>query len=142
MLPDIGLHADTIKCVFPQESKPGLHCFWVSILNLDKPAEGDPLKILLALLVDEIASWDGPAFDDAWERDGTGDGEVEVIGSTDGEVGEELHIFDAVGSKLQITNWEAIFRLSPEGSHINGLHAAWQSGALTQSSQSLGPNRQ
>lgn len=99
-----------------EEGKPGLHGLRVSILNLNKSAKGNSLEVLLALLVHKVASGDGPAFDDARERHGPGDGEVEVVSGSDGEVREEFHVADAVGSQLEIANWETVLCLPPQGS--------------------------
>jgi hypothetical protein len=105
MFPNISLHTNTIESMLAQESQPSLHRLGISILNLDETAEGDTLEILLALLVHEVASRDGPAFDDTGQRHGSGNGEVEVIRGADGEVGEEFDVLDAVGSELEIADW-------------------------------------
>lgn len=102
--------------MLPEEGKPSLHGLGVSILNLDKAAEGDSFKVFLALFMHKVTAGDGPAFDDARERHWPGHGEVEVICGADGKISEELHIADAVGSQLKVANWEAIFCLPPQGS--------------------------
>lgn len=116
MFIDICLHTDPIEGMFPEESKPGLHGLRISILDLDQTTERDSFKILLALLVHKVASWDGPAFDETRQWHGTGNGQVEIISGTDGEVGKELDILDAVGSQLEITHGEAVLCLPPEWS--------------------------
>lgn len=125
MLPNVGLHTHSVKRVLPQESKPCLDSFRVSIFDLHQTAESNSLEVLLALLVYEIASRDGPAFGDTWKGHRTGDGEVKVVGGADREVGKEFHVLDAVRPQLEIADWKAIFRLPSEGSHINRLHASW-----------------
>lgn len=98
VFPDISLHANSVESVLAEEGQPRLYGLWVSILNLDQATESNSFEVLLALLVHEVASRDGPAFDDAREGHGTGDGEVKVVGGADGEVGEEFHVLNAVGS--------------------------------------------
>lgn len=124
MLPNIRLHTDSVKCVFPKESKPCLYRLRVAVLDLNQPTEGDPLKVFLALLVHKVASRDGPAFDDARKRHGTGNGKVKIIGGADGEVGEEFHILNAVRSQLKVAHGEAVLRLPPKRSRIDRLHAS------------------
>jgi len=96
MLPNICLHTDSVKRVFPKESEPCLYRLRVAILDLNQPTESDSLKVFLALLMHKVASRDGPAFDHARKRHGAGNGKVKIIGGADGEVGEELHISNAV----------------------------------------------
>lgn len=124
MLPDVRLHTDSIECVLAKKSKPCLYCLWVAILNLNESAQGDTLEILLALLVDKVASQEGPAFDDAREGNGARDGEVEVVGGTNGEIGKEFYIVDTVGTQLEVTDGEAVFRFPPKRSQVDGLHAS------------------
>jgi hypothetical protein len=76
--------------MFPKEGQPCLDRLWVTILDLDQTAKRNPLKVLLALLVYEVTASHGPAFGDTGEGHGAGDGEVEVVGGTNGKVGEEL----------------------------------------------------
>jgi hypothetical protein len=76
--------------VFAKEGQPCLDCLRVTILDLDQTTKRNPLKVLLALLVYEVTAGHGPAFGDPGEGHGAGDGEVEVVGGTDGKVGEEL----------------------------------------------------
>lgn len=134
MLPDVGLHADSIERVFPKEGQPGLNRLRVSILDLDQAAERDPLKVLLALLVYEVTASHGPAFGDTGKGHGARDGEAEVVGGTDGEVGEELQVLHAVRSQLEVANREAVFRLPPERAQIERLDATRKSGVFTESS--------
>lgn len=129
---NICLHTNSIKGVFPEKSEPSLHGLWAAILDLNQPAEGNSLEVFLALLVHEVASRNGPAFDEARQRHGTGDREVKVVGGTDGEVGEELDILDAVGSQLKIAYGEAVFGLPSEWAEINRLHASGQSSVFTE----------
>lgn len=96
MFPDICLHTDSIKGVLPEECKPCLHRLWVSILDLNQSTEGDSFEVFLALLVYEVASGYGPAFNDTGKRHRPGHGKVEVVSSADGKVREELHVTDAV----------------------------------------------
>lgn len=96
-----------------KKGQPCLDCLWVAVLDLDESAEGDPLKILLALLVNKVAPGDGPAFDNARERNGSGDGEVEIVRGANGKVGKELDVLNTVGSQLEVTHGEAVFRFPP-----------------------------
>jgi hypothetical protein len=98
VLPDVGLHTNSVEGVFPEESQPRLHGLRISIFDLNQSTESDSLEVLLALLVYEVTSRDGPTFDDARERNGSGDREVQIIRCADGEVGKKFHVFDAVGS--------------------------------------------
>lgn len=116
VLPDIRLHTNTVECVFAKESKPSLHGSGVSILDLNETAKSNSFKVLLALLVHEVASGDGPAFGDARERHRPRHREVEVVSGADGEVREEFHVADAVGSQLEVADWKTVFRLPPQGS--------------------------
>lgn len=114
VFPDICLHTDSIKCVLPEKCKPCLHRLWVSILDLNQSTEGDSFEVLLTLLVHEVASGYGPAFNDAGERHRPGHREVEVVSGTNGKVREELHVTDAVGSQLKVADWKAVFHLPPQ----------------------------
>ena len=96
MFPDICLHTHSVKRMLPEECKPCLHRLWASILDLNQSTEGDSFEVLLALLVHEVTSGYGPAFDDAGERHRPGHGKVEVVRGTDGKIREELHVTDAV----------------------------------------------
>lgn len=96
MLPNIGLHTDSVKGVFSKESEPCLYRLRVAILDLNQSAKGDSLEVLLALLVHEVASRDGPAFNDARKRHGTGNGKVQIIGGANGEVGEKFNVLNTV----------------------------------------------
>lgn len=93
----------------------------MAILYLYKSAEGDPFKILFAFCMDEITTGNCPPFDNPRKRDWPGGGEVEIIGCTEGKVGEELDVADAVRSELKVTHWEAVLRLSSQRLQINGL---------------------
>lgn len=120
--------------MFPKEGQPSLNRLRISILYLDKAAERNPLKVLLALLVDKVTASHGPAFGDTRKGYGAGHGEAEVVRSTEGEVGEELQILHTVGSQLEVANGEAVFRLPPERTQVERLDAARKSGVFTQSS--------
>jgi hypothetical protein len=120
--------------VFPKESQPCLDRLRVTILDLDQTTKRDPLKVLLALLVYEVTASHGPAFGDTGEGHGAGDGEVEVVGGTDGKVGEELQVLHAVGSQLKVAYREAVLRLPPEGTQVECLDASGKSGVFTESS--------
>jgi hypothetical protein len=87
---------------------------WVSILDLNQSAEGDSFEVLLALLVHEVASGYGPAFNNAGQRHRPRHRKVEVVSSTDGKVREEFYITDAVRSQLKVADWEAILCLPPQ----------------------------
>lgn len=113
MLPDICLHTNSVECMLAKKCQPCLDRLRVAVLDLDESAKGDPLKVLLALFMNEVASRDGPAFDDARERDGTRDGEIEIVCGTNGKVGKELDVLNTVGSQLEVTHGEAIFRFPP-----------------------------
>lgn len=119
--------------VFPKESKPCLDRLRVTILDLDQATERDPLKVLLALLVYEVTASHGPAFGDTGERHGAGDGEVQIVGGTDGKVGEELQVLHAVGSQLKVAYGEAVLRLPPQGTQVERLDASGKSGVFTES---------
>lgn len=134
VLPNIGLHSNSIERMFPKEGQPSLNRLRISILYLDKAAERNPLKVLLALLVDKVTASHGPAFGDTRKGYGAGHGEAEVVRSTEGEVGEELQILHTVGSQLEVANGEAVFRLPPERTQVERLDAARKSGVFTQSS--------
>lgn len=96
MFPDICLHTDSIKRVLPEECKPCLHRLWISILDLNQSTESDSFEVLLALLVHEVASGYGPAFNNAGERHRSGHRKIEVVSGTDGKVREELDVTNAV----------------------------------------------
>lgn len=113
MLPDICFHTDSVKCMLAKECKPCLHYLRMAVLDLDESAKGDPLKVLLALFVNEVASRDRPAFDDARKRDGSRDRKIEIVCGTNGEIGKELHVSDTVGSQLEVTHGKTIFRFPP-----------------------------
>lgn len=104
MLPDICLHADSIKCVLAKKCKPRLHRLRVAIFNLNEPAESNPFKIFLALFVNEVASRDRPAFDNAGEGDGAGNREIEIVGCTNGEIGKKLDVMNTVGPQLEVAH--------------------------------------
>lgn len=133
MFPNIRLHTDSVKGVFPKEGEPRLHRLRVPILDLDQSAKGDPLEVLLALLMHKVASGDGPAFNDARKRHGTGNGKVQIIGGANGEVGEEFHILNTVRSQLEIAHREAVLRLPPKWSRVDRLYASRKSSILTKS---------
>jgi hypothetical protein len=48
------------------ERQPHLHRIRMTILDLNQPAERLALEVLLALLEDEIRTWDCPSLGDAW----------------------------------------------------------------------------
>lgn len=120
--------------VFPKESQPCLDRLRVAILDLDQTAKRDPLKVLLALFVYEVTASHGPAFGDTGEGHGAGHGEVEVVGGTDGKVGEELQVLHAVGSQLKVAYGEAVLRLPPKGTQVERLDTSGESGVFTKSS--------
>lgn len=128
----ICLHTNSIEGVFPEKGEPSLHGLWAAILDLDQPAEGNSLEVFLALLVHEVASRNGPAFDKSRQRHGTGNREVKVVGGADGEVGEEFDVLDAVGSQLKVAYGETVFGLPPEWAKIDSLHASGQSSVFTE----------
>lgn len=132
MFPDIGLHTDTIEGVLAEEGKPDLHGLGVSILDLNETAQGDALEVLLALLMHEVASGDGPALSDARERHGSGHGEVEVVGGADGEVREEFHVADAVGSQLEVADGKTVLGLPPQGTEVYRLHTPGETVVLVE----------
>lgn len=109
MLPDICLHADSIEGVLPEKCEPGLHPLQMAVFDLNQTAKSYPLKILLALFVDEVTSDYGPAFNHARQRHRTGDGEVEIVGGAEGKVCEKIQILNAIRSQLKIADWETIF---------------------------------
>lgn len=96
VLPDICFHTHSVKCMLAKKRQPCLHCLWMAVLDLDESAKSDPLKILLALFVNEVASRDGPAFDDARKGNRSGDREIEVVSGTNGEIGKKLDVLNAV----------------------------------------------
>lgn len=109
-----------------QERQPCLHDIGVPVLNLDQPAHGNALEILLALLEDEVGSWYCPALGDAWERDGAASGKAHVVCCANGEIGEEKEVTDGIGAQLQIASWDSILRFVAQrskvyGTDINGL---------------------
>ena len=123
MFPDIGLHADAIKRMLPQEGQPSLYHIRMAILDLDESTKRYALKVLLALLVHEVASRERPPFNNARERDRPRDGKFQVIRSANGKVGEELHVSHTVRSQLQIAHGQTIFGLPPQGAHVYCLDA-------------------
>lgn len=123
-----------MESVFPKEGQPRLDRLRVTILDLDQTTKRDPLKVLLALLVYEVTARHGPAFGDTGERHGAGDGEVEIVGGTNGKVGEKLQVLYAVGSQLEVAYGEAVLRLPPEGTQVERLNASGKSGVFTKSS--------
>lgn len=124
VFPDIGLHTNSVKCMLAEEGQPNLHGSGVSILDLNESAKSDTFEVLLALLVHEVAPGDGPAFGDARERHRPRHGEVEVVSGADGEVREEFHIADTVGSQLEVADGQAVFRLPPQGPEVYRLHTS------------------
>ena len=79
------------------------------VLNLDKSAHGDTLKVLLRLLEDEVGAGHSPALSYPWERNGTPRAEAHVVCCANGEVGEEEKVADVVGAQLEVTSWYAVF---------------------------------
>ena len=118
MLPHVGLHTNPVKGVLAEEGQPGLHRLRVTILDLNQTAEGDPLKVLLALLVDKVTADDGPALSDAGKRHGARDGEVEVVRSAEGKIGKELEVLNTVGAQLEIADGQAVFGLAAKGTEV------------------------
>ena len=104
MLPDICLHADSIECVFAKKCKPCLHRLRVAIFDLDESAESYPFKIFLALFVNEVASRDRPAFDNAGEGDGTGNRKIEIVGCANCEIGKKFDVLNTVGPQLEVAH--------------------------------------
>ena len=52
-LPHVRLHTNPVVGVLLQKRQPKLHRLRVPVADLDQPAHGDALKVLLALLEDE-----------------------------------------------------------------------------------------
>lgn len=104
MLPDICLHADSIKCVFAKKCKPYLHRLRIAIFNLNKSTESDPFEVFLTLFVNEVTSRDRPAFDNAGERNGAGNREIEIVGCADGEIGKKFNVVNTVGAQLKVAH--------------------------------------
>ena len=59
-LPHVRFHTNPVVCVLLQEGQPNLDRLGVSVADLDQPAEGDPLKVLLGLLEDEVTLGHSP----------------------------------------------------------------------------------
>lgn len=97
-----------------QKRQPHLHRIRVSVADLDQPPQRDPLKVLLALLEDEVRPGHRPALRHARERHGPVRGQAEVVGCPQREVAEELEVAQRVGPQLQIARRHAVFRLAPE----------------------------
>lgn len=76
----------------------------MTILDLDQATHRDSLKVLLTLLVHEIAPRNCPPLHDSGQRNGAGRWEFEVVGRAHGKVGKELELADAVRSQLKVTN--------------------------------------
>ena len=124
MLPNIGLHANTVEGMFPQKRKPDLHRLRMTILYLDQPPPCDSLKVLLALLVHEIRSRHRPALYDLRQRYGSGGGQAEIVCRTHGEVGHELDVADGVRAQLEVAGRHTIFCSSAERGQIGGCNVA------------------
>lgn len=139
IFPEIGFHANSIKCVLSQERKPYLHGVRMAIFDLYQSTERYSFKILLTLLMDKVAARHCPAFNNAGQRYWTGYGKFEIVGCAHGEIGEELNISHAVGSKLKVTYGQAVLGFPSERSQIDGLHTPRQSEFLTNVIQALGP---
>ena len=112
MLPYISLHSDAVVSMLSQKSKPYFNCFRMAIMYLDKTPQGDPLKILLTLLVNKITPRNCPAFGDPRQRYGTKRREVQIVCRSQCKVGKEFHIPHVVGSQLQIATWTPVKRFS------------------------------
>ena len=68
----------------------------MSILNLDQSPESDALKVLLALLVYEVATGYCPSLCDPRQWYGTSGWKVEIVCCAKRKIGEEFNISDAV----------------------------------------------
>jgi len=95
--------------MFLQKRQPRLDDIWMSVLNLDKSAHGDTLKVLLRLLENEIGAGHSPALCYPWEGNGTPRAETHVVCCANGEVGEEEKVADVVGAQLEVAGWYAVF---------------------------------
>ena len=88
------------------------------------------LKILLRLLVHEVASGYGPSLGFLRERHGSECREIGVVGCTHREVAHELEIANAVGSQLKIAHGKAMSGWSTEGLMVDGLDGEGETSAV------------
>ena len=81
----------------------------MSIFNLDQAPQRLPLKVLHALLEDEDAARDRPSFDELGQGHGSRGCEVEIVGRSQSEVGEDLQVAHAVGAELEVAGRGGVF---------------------------------
>lgn len=118
VFPHIRLHTHTVVSVLLQETKPDLHDFRMSILNLNQSPQCDTLKVLLTLLVYKVGSGNGPALGDLGERHGASCRKVEVVGSAEGEVGEKFEVAHTVGAELKVGGGDTVGWCALEGLEV------------------------
>jgi hypothetical protein len=71
-----------------QERQPQLHRLGVPVADLDQPAQGDALKVLLALLEDKGRLGHGPALRQARQRHGAERRQAQEVGRAQRKVAE------------------------------------------------------
>jgi hypothetical protein len=108
VFPHIGLHPHTPKGISSQISQPNFDHLRIPILDLYQPPQRDPLKVLLAPLVDKVGFKDRPALSEFGEGDRPLGREAEIVGSAHGKVGHKLDVADRVGTKLEVTDGLAV----------------------------------
>lgn len=122
--PNISLHPNPIIRILLHKRQPHLNRLSIPILNLNQPPQRLPLKILLTLLVDEMAHRYSPSFGNSGQGHGSVGGETKVVGGAHAEVGEEFQVADAVGAQLEIADWEADGGFAAQGTKVDCLDGA------------------
>lgn len=107
--------------MLPNERQPQLDRLRMTIQDLDPPAVGNPLEILLRLLVDEIGPGDCPALGLVRQWDGALGGKLCVVGCTKGEITHELQIPHAERTELNVAHGDAVCYPAAEGFEVVGL---------------------
>lgn len=113
-----------------QESQPKLHRLRVPVPDLNQPSHGNPLKVLLALLVHERRLDDRPPLHLARQRHGAERRQAEVVGRAQREVAEELQVARRVRAQLQVARGHAVLGVAAEGLQVEGFEGAGQAGDL------------
>ena len=107
-----------------QERQPDLHGLWVSVTDLNQPAQCNTLKVLLRLLENEARLGHRPALSDARQRHGAERRQAEVVGGAQGKIGKEFETALAVGAQLQVGSGHAELALAAERSKVERLDGA------------------
>ena len=96
------------------------------IPDLNQPPERDPLKVLLALLVDKVGLGHRPPLDHAGQRDRSKRGQPQKVRRAQRKVGKELQVARRVRPQLQVARRHAVLGLAPQRLQEQRLERARQ----------------